>query len=441
MAMPEWHTFTAAQWRAAVEIHGAEAGIRAALDRIARRDCMFNAFSIVLASTALEEAQRLDQLPVTQRGPLHGVPIAIKEEVDVAGSVTNFGSAGNLQPRAQDSLIVTRLRDAGAIILGKTTMPAFGAYPFTESKLTGITRNPVNPAYTPGGSSGGSAVAVADGMVPIAIGGDGGGSVRIPADHCGIVGLKPARGLVPTDPYPHLWQELGTAGPLARTVDDAELVYKVISGQQLGDHVGIGEDGPSNTRLKIGVNVTPVNPLVRPAADNVSAVRRAAAELRQLGHEVTEFRLKHPDPTPIFLVQFFAGIREEIAALEHPRWIEKRHRHTALLGAWARPSVVRWARTASHRFGQKLEQNFADFDVIITPTVANRPAQAGVLTGKGAIRAMVASIPSIAFTAVWNVSGHPALTIPRGKGRDGLPLSVQLIGSSASEARGAGLLC
>ena len=148
----------------------------------------------------------------TRKSALFGVPIAIKEEVDVAGTVTTFGTNANSTKRCKDAEIVSRLRRAGAIIIGKTTMPAFGAFPFTESEATGITRNPYDLSRTPGGSSGGTAAAIAAGMVPAAIGGDGGGSVRIPAAHCGLVGLKPGRGVLPTDPYPDLWLSLGTAG-------------------------------------------------------------------------------------------------------------------------------------------------------------------------------------------------------------------------------------
>ncbi|KAB1504498.1 amidase [Corynebacterium sp. 320] len=425
----QWHTLDAHQWRDAATQHGAVTGIRAALERIERRNDYLNAFTIILREESLSQAEKLDQLPADQRGPLHGVPVAIKDEVDVAGCVTSFGTSGNSTPRTEDSLIVQRLRAAGAIIIGKTAMPAFGAFPFTESQRFGITRNPVHPAHTPGGSSGGSAAAVADGMVPLAIGGDGGGSVRIPADHCGIVGLKPARGVVPSSPYEHLWYALGTAGPLARTVADVRLAYSVIAGDSTADSDISDAQPPAPTPLRIGVSVRPLSPLTRLVRENRRAVRRASDILRSQGHTVTDIDLRHPDPAPAFLVQFFAGIRAEIAGLEHPRRIEARHRWTRVLGAWASGPVLRWALAWSERFGQRMERTFAEYDVLLTPTVAGRPRKAGVLTGKGLVGAGLASMPSVAYTAVWNVSGHPGLTVPMGLGEDGLPTSVQLIGS------------
>src|SRR4029079_1839987 len=137
-------------------------------------------------------------------GPLHGVPVAIKEEIDVAGCVTTFGGLANSTPAAAGGEVVRRLREAGAVIIGKTRMPEFGQWPFTESVDGGHTRNPWKPGHTPGGSSGGTAVAVAAGMVPLGIGGDGGGSIRIPAACCGLFGLKPQRGRVRPRPTPPL---------------------------------------------------------------------------------------------------------------------------------------------------------------------------------------------------------------------------------------------
>ena len=177
--------------------------VEAALARIEERDPGLNAFSRVLGAEAIAEADARDVASAAGGvvGPLHGVPIAIKEEVDVAGAVTTFGGDGNSTPAAADALIVSRLRAAGAVIIGKTTMPEFGAFPFTESISRGITRNPWDPRRTPGGSSGGTAVAVAAGMVPVGIGGDGGGSIRIPSASCGLFGLKPQRGRVSTAPH------------------------------------------------------------------------------------------------------------------------------------------------------------------------------------------------------------------------------------------------
>ena len=211
--------------------------VEACLARIGERDPALNAFSVVLADQARAEAAARDQALAegATPGPLHGVPVAIKEEIDVAGCVTTFGGRANSTPVAVDGEVVRRLRAAGAVIIGKTRMPEFGAWPYTESVDGGYTRNPWKPGHTPGGSSGGTAVAVAAGMVPVGLGGDGGGSIRIPSACCGLFGLKPQRGRVTTAPMEHLWWALGTVGPLARSVLDSAIVYDVIRGNTATD--------------------------------------------------------------------------------------------------------------------------------------------------------------------------------------------------------------
>lgn len=176
-----------------------------------------NAFTQVLHEQARAEAIERDrERAAGEVGPLHGIPIAIKDEIDIAGLVTTFGTRANSTPAKADAEVVRRLRAAGAVIVGKTAMPEFGQWPFTESSTYGVTRNPWNRNHTTGGSSGGSAAAVAAGLVPVAIGSDGGGSIRIPSACCGLFGLKPQRGRVPVAPFEQLWWALGATGPLAR---------------------------------------------------------------------------------------------------------------------------------------------------------------------------------------------------------------------------------
>ena len=404
---------SSSQWRTAALEHGAVPLIERTLRRIRAQDRSLNAISVLLDDEALATAADLDSS--SNPAPLHGVPVLIKEEVDVRGVPTTYGTNANPTPAASDDEIVRRLRASGAIILGKTTMPAFGAFPFTESEARGITRNPHNPRFTPGGSSGGSAAAVAAGWVPFAVGGDGGGSIRIPSAHCGLFGLKPARGTLPGE----LWCRLGTAGPIARTARDCALLFDALSGSEATES--------EVASLRIGVNLQPATPLTPPHRDHVRAVRRVADQLRGLGHTVSDYALRHKDPTAAFVTQFFAGIREEIAGLEYPERIEGRHKVTRLAGAWAQGPVLRWAEKFSDELGEELDRVFEDVDVLLTPTVASRPARAGVLSGKGMLAAQIASLPSVAFTALWNVSGHPAMNIPAGRGRDGLPVGVQLV--------------
>lgn len=404
---------SSSQWRSKALEHGAVPLIEKTLRRIRAQDRHFNAISVLLDDEALAAAADLDSS--TDPGPLHGVPVLIKEEVAVRGVPTTFGTNANPTPATADDEIVRRLRKAGAIILGKTTMPAFGAFPFTESEARGITRNPHNPRFTPGGSSGGSAVAVAAGWVPFAVGGDGGGSIRIPSAHCGLYGLKPARGTLPGE----LWCRLGTAGPIARTARDCALLFDALS-----DSVATETEGAS---LRIGVSLQPSTPLTSPHRDHVRAVRAMADRLRGMGHEVRDYTLQYKDPTAAFVTQFFAGIRKEIADLEFPERIERRHKVTRAAGVWAQGPVLRWAEGFSDRLGEQLDRVFDEIDVLLTPTVASRPARAGVLSGKGMLAAQIASLPSVAFTALWNVSGQPAMSIPAGRGIDGLPIGVQLV--------------
>lgn len=435
--MADWSQLDVRGWRAAAIEHGSVAGVRYALDMITAQ-AHLNAFTVVLESQALQRAAELDLLPPDKRGVLHGVVIAIKDENDVAGTVTTFGTNANSTAKTAHSLLVTRLVEAGAIIIGKTTMPAFGAFPFTESEAFGVTRNPHNLVYTPGGSSGGSGAAVAAGIVPAAIGGDGGGSIRIPADRCGVVGLKPARGTVPTAPYLHLWHALGVAGPLVKNAADAWLLWQVLA--------GVKEPQELNTTaahkpLKIAVNLRPASPFVRLHAEHRAAVLRAATTLAKLGHQVEIIKLRHPDPTLPFLVQFLGGIKAEIDSLESPEKIEKRHRLTRVLASLVSARLLRWAKKRSFAIGEGLEREFARYDVLLTPTLATRPDKAGVLEGRGSLWAMVKSLGSVAYTVLWNVAGNPALTVPQGKASDGLPVSVQLIAGQREKQQATELLC
>ena len=416
---------------------------QAALGRIADRDPALNAFSQVLQTEALAEAEARDaaQAAGEPLGPLHGVPIAIKEEIDVAGTVTTFGGEANTTPAAADAEVVRRLRAAGAVVIGKTTMPEFGAFPFTESVSRGITRNPWDPTRTPGGSSGGTAVAVSAGMVPVGMGGDGGGSIRIPSASCGLFGLKPQRGRVTTAPHPHLWWALGTAGPLARSVLDSALVYDVIRGNVESDLYTAGGDEPfvdavrrEPGRLRIGWATQAVTLGVRPDPVHVRAVEETARLLSDLGHDVREVDPHYPDPTGAFVPQFFAGIRAEAELVEHRDRLERRTRQTCRMGAWVTPKVIDWALAQTEQVSQKANRVFEDVDVLLTPAIAHRPPRVGRLDGVGTVQASLRAMPSIAYAALWNVAGNPAASVPTGVGADGLPVAVQLVGRTDDEA-------
>ncbi|MBA2956089.1 amidase [Nocardioides sp. MAH-18] len=417
--------------------------LQATLARIEARNDELNAFTNVLVDEALAEAEARDIRlgGGADVGPLHGVPIAIKEEIDVAGAVTTFGGRGNSTPATADAEVVTRLRQAGAVIVGKTAMPEFGAFPFTESDAYGVTRNPWDPGRTPGGSSGGTAVAVASGMVPAGIGGDGGGSIRIPSASCGLFGLKPQRGRVTTAPHPHLWWALGTVGPLTHTVLDSALVYDVIRGNVDSDLYRAGGDasfvdaaGRAPGRLRIGWSVTSAALGVKPDPVHVQAVEDTARLLADLGHDVRAVDPRYPDPTAAFVPQFFAGIRSEAAIVEHYDRLERRTRETCRLGSWVTPRVRDWALGQTEKVSAKANRVFEDVDVLLTPAIAHRPARVGRLDGIGTVRASLRAMPPIAYAALWNVAGNPAASVPCGLADDGLPVAVQLVGRTDDEA-------
>lgn len=420
----------------------ARAAVDESLARIARLDADLNAMSVVLAERARADADALDAARTAGEpaGPLHGVPLVIKEEVDVEGAVTTFGGDANSTPAAADAELVRRLRAAGAVVVGKTTMPEFGAFPYTESVSRGYTRNPWDRSRTPGGSSGGTAVAVATGMVPAGIGGDGGGSIRIPSACCGLFGLKPQRGRVTTAPHPHLWWALGTAGPLTRTVLDSALVYDAIRGNVPGDLYTAGETGSfveaarrEPGRLRIGWSTKAVSLGVRPDPVHVRAVRDTARLLTDLGHDVREVDPRYPDPTAAFIPQFFAGIRTEADGMEHFARLERRTRQSYRLGSWVTPRVRDWALRQTEKVSAKANRVFQDADVLLTPAIAHRPPPVGILDGRGTVRSSLASMPAIAYAALWNVAGNPAATLPCGLADDGLPVAVQLVGPTDGE--------
>lgn len=420
----------------------ARAVVDAALERIAHDDPPLNAFSVVLTDQARAEADERDR----QRedggapGPLHGVPIAIKEEIAVAGTVTTFGGDANSTPATADSEVVRRLRAAGAVVIGKTTMPEFGAFPYTESVSRGLTHNPWDRSRTPGGSSGGTAVAVSTGMVPVGMGGDGGGSIRIPSACCGLFGLKPQRGRVTTAPDPHLWWALGTTGPLARTVLDSATVYDVIRGNLDSDLYRAGESGSfveaaqrEPGRLRVGWSTKPALLGIKVDPVHVQAVRDTAALLTDLGHDVVEIDPKYPDGTAAFVPQFFAGIRTEADAVEHFDRLERRTRETYRLGSWVTPRVIEWALRQTEKFSAKANRVFDGCDVLLTPAIAHRPPRVDLTHGRGTIRSSLLAQPAIAYAATWNIAGNPAASVPCGIAADGLPTAVQLVGRTDDE--------
>lgn len=428
-------------WVASGEVTAA-ALVDHALDRIAALDPVLNAFAHVRPEARAEAAELDAELAAGRpRGALHGVPVAIKEENDVAGVVTGFGGRGNSTPARVDGEVVRRLRAAGAVVVGTTRMPEFGIWPFTESDANGVTRNPWNLDRSPAGSSGGTGAAVAAGIVAMGIGGDGGGSIRLPASWCGVFGLKPQRGRVTSAPTRDLWRALGTRGPLTRTVADSALVYDVISGATEVDRFRadplaeplLASAGRDPGRLRVLLSL--VNPMrgPEPDADTAAAVRATGELLASLGHEVVELDPRYPDVRLPFQVQLGGGVLDEAAAVEHRALLEPRTRTVMRLARLLSP-LAGWAETAAVRKGDAfLARVFGEHDVLLTPVTPTAARPAGHLLAASGLQATALATPVASYTAIWNVFGNPAASVPAGFDADGLPLAVQLVGPTASE--------
>ncbi|QHO90456.1 amidase [Actinomyces sp. 432] len=422
----------------------ARATIQAALERIDALDPGLNAFTAVRREAALREADVLDRRIAaagpSAAGPLAGVPVAVKEEYDVAGEVTTVGGRGNSNPAQADCAVVRRLRQAGAIIVGRTNMPEFGQFPVGESAYHGDCLNPWDPARSPGGSSAGSAVAVATGAVPVAMGADGGGSLRIPASACGVLGLKPTRGRVSSAPLDEHWFGLASFGAITRTAHDLAVVMDVVSGNEPVDRWRL--DAPTRRfidavsapppQLRILSASNAVMPGARPTPAITQSVRSVSAVLQGLGHDVRPARVAWPVPTAPFLTLYFAGMHVEAQQVEHPNRLESRTRTSARLGALIPQPVVRAALSQAKRVHDGVEAAFGRADLLLLPTLLDLPGAAHDLHGKSWLSAMLASTPTISNTAIFNVSGHPALSVPAGFSH-GLPVGAQLVARAGRE--------
>ncbi len=420
----------------------ARAGVESPLARMAERDGPLRAITDTYADEALAAADALDAGGPGHDGPLAGVPVLVKDEFDVAGHVTTLGGRGNSTPAATDCAMVRRVRAAGGIIVGRTAMPEFGQFPFTDSIAHGSTHNPWDLARTPGGSSGGSAAAVASGMVPVALGGDGGGSIRIPASCCGLVGLKPTRGRVSLAPYAEEWFALVVAGGLTRTVGDTALLLDAIAGPDPVDRWPLpapsrsfAEEAAADPgRMRIGWTTRSVVPWVSTDPQVAAATVEVAAAFDRIGHDVRRWTGRFPTPTDAFLPQFYAGMRVAVGQVEHPDLLESRSRQTARMSGWATPGVVERAIRRGERVADALDRRaLTDHDVLILPTMPLLPPQTGFLDGLDTVRAQLRSMPYVANTALTNVSGHPTLSVPGGRSREGWPIGVSLIARRGAE--------
>jgi amidase len=426
----------------------ARESVAAALERIEALDERINAFVDVDAERAMAAAALIE--PGDER-PFAGVPIAIKANVPVEGLCMNFGSrflAGHRPDHT--AYLVRRLRDAGFVVIGATNLPEFGILPTTEPRHSGPTRNPWDLDRTPGGSSGGSAAAVAAGMLPVAHGNDGGGSIRIPAACCGLVGLKASRGRVSRGP------DLGDSflasdGVLTRTVAETAQLLDVLGGYEVGDATWAPRPAePYATTVRrdpgrLRVAMSAANALgadVDPEC--VRGMRAAGALLASLGHEVEEATpaLPGPEALDLFIDAFGPAIALQVTYGEllagrppGPDDIEPLSRAIADLGH-ALDSVGYLATVAQlQAMARGLVAFFADYDVLLTPALAARPLRIGECDGLGErpLDDLRRSGRFTPFTSLFNVTGQPALSMPMGLGQDGLPTAAQLVGKPLGE--------
>lgn len=405
------------------------------LDRISRIDPQLRAYRVVLSDSARAEASAAQaRLDAGERLPLLGVPIAVKDDTDVAGEVTTSGSTAHGPAATADSEIVRRLRQAGAVILGKTAVPEMMVWPFTETVAYGATHNPWNPDYTPGGSSGGSGAAVAAGLTSVATGSDGGGSIRIPSSWCGLFGIKPTRDLVSMAPYDEAWNGLSAYGPLARTVEDAALFLDITAtvAQQL---VSAASRPPGRLRIALSVKV-PTAVVAHRDRQRRAAVHDAGRVLRDLGHDVSVREIDYP-PTAMYshvLPRIFRGVHDGAAALPHPERLDSRTRGVARVGGLITDRMMAKIRSAETTIAARVMSIYDDADVVITPGTAAGPSRIGAYRSLGGVTTMTRVSARVPFNAMFNATGQPAASVPWGLDRHGLPMSIQLVGKHFDEA-------
>jgi amidase len=403
------------------------------LSRIARLDPLLNAYRVVFSEQALRDAEAADARRGPDAPPLNGVVIAVKDDLHVAGEVTAYGLDADPQPQPADSEVVARLRAAGAVIIGKTHVPELMATPFTESPTFGITRNPWDPHRTSGGSSGGSATAVAAGLASAALGSDGAGSIRIPAACTGLFGLKPQRGRVPSAPDVDAHQGMAVFGPLTRTVADAARVMDVIAdgGPSL---VEAAATDPGPLRIALSTGLPPIG--VKPDAEQLGATNATAALLRELGHEVhvREFDWGMTMGNRI-LARFVRGLYDKAAETGHPERLSRRARGLARIGRAVPERVARAAAEQSAADAEQLNRIFEHADVVLTPMFTRRPPRVREYDGRGGLRTLVAMTRLAPYNAAFNHTGQPAVSVPAGFASDGFPLAAQLVAPPDGEAR------
>ena len=416
-----------------------------ALARIGALDPEVNAFGAVYPGRARDDADAADRRRAAgEDAPLLGVPVAVKDELDLAGEVTSRGTGAFTARADGDAEVVRRLRAAGAVVIGKTTMPELGLWPFTESVTWGVTRNPWDLERTPGGSSGGSAAAVAAGMVPAALGVDGAGSIRIPAACTGLFGLKPQSGRLPRAPHDRDGSHWITIGALTRSVIDTAIVLDALRGPMPGDGSPLPEPAQSFAAavrsqpraLRIALSAAfPAGVAGRLTPEVSGALERTAEVLRGLGHTVVEreidFRARD---APVILGLLFRAIHDFVGEVERPARLERRSRALARPGRLVSDRMQERLLAAERRMSERVGRLFDDHDVLLTPVLSQPAVPTGLMEGRGATVTYMWETGWVPFNVIWNATGQPAASVPAGFSADGLPLAVQIVGRPNDEA-------
>ncbi|MFF4712468.1 amidase [Streptomyces eurythermus] len=395
------------------------------LARIERSDGRIGAFRKVRARAALAEADEVAARADPAGLPLAGVPVAVKDNLAVRGESCRNGSAATWDtPAAEDHVTVARLRAAGAVVVGLTNVPELCVFGTTEGPY-GIARNPWDPSRTAGGSSGGSAAAVAAGLVPLALGNDGMGSLRIPAANCGLVTLKPGRAVVPAGIGHGDWFGMAENGPLATTVEDLRLMLGVLADAEF-------ERREERRPLRIAVGLRSPLAGVPVSRPYTNAVRRAAGALARSGHRVRRAEPPYPPSLGVTALQHWtAGTAVDAEGLDPARLARRTRVHAAVGRRFTR--AVRTG-VARDRLRARLTPFFTEHDVLLTPALARRSPKAGPWHERGWLRNVLANSACSPFTPPWNLTGWPAMSVPVGTLPSGAPCAVQLVGRPGTES-------
>jgi amidase len=414
------------------------------LDRIQRLDPELNSFRKVFAEKAMLEAEQAEaRVRAGEERPLLGVPVAIKDEVDVAGEINTHGTDGFTEPAKEDSEMVRRLREAGAIIVGLTLLPEMAICGFTESATYGVTRNAWNPQRTPGGSSGGSAAAVAAGLVPIASAGDGAGSIRIPAASCGLFGLKPSRGRASMEPLTEGWRGMAVLGCLSRNVIDTALWLDVISGGSSEAEAPPPPDRPfveavqtPPGKLRIAYSTLAPRAMLPPTVSEEAkqAVADGVELLRSLGHDVAPRDPEWGGIGDAISARFLKGVAETVEEVPHPERLESRTRGFGRLGKILPEALYRKVMERRPAEQARINALFDDYDVLVMPVMGGTALPVRRWEGKGALQTVLGMGRFYPYCVPWNHLGNPAMAVPFGFSPEGMPLSIQVIGRPGNEA-------